>query len=81
MTYRMAPYLIHSTLASPAGFGRSLAILPVFAVLQIVIGSIFGRGLARIARLDPASDEGKEVAICSSFANSGESGVVAALKR
>lgn len=63
------------TLANPAGNQASLVVLPVFAVLQILVGSLYGRGLAKLLRLDLASDEGKELAVCSAFANSGRCGV------
>lgn len=47
--------------------------LPAFAVLQILIGALYGRGLAKLLRLDLTSDAGKELAVCSAFANSGPS--------
>lgn len=63
---------MHRTLANPAGNQASLVVLPVFAVLQILIGSLYGRGLAKLLRLDLSSDAGKELAVCSTFANSGQ---------
>lgn len=62
---------VATTLATPSSHGASLAVLPVFALLQILFGSLYGKGLASFLRLEPTSDEGKELAVCCAFANSG----------
>jgi predicted permease len=61
------------TLAKPGDFSGSLFILPMFAILQIIIGSIMGRFVMALMRIDPKSADGREVAMCSSFGNSGKS--------
>jgi len=62
---------VATTLATPSSYGASLAVLPVFALLQILFGSLYGKALASLLHLEPTSDEGKELAVCSAFANSG----------
>jgi len=62
---------VATTLATPSSYGSSLLVLPAFAVLQILFGFLYGKGMAASLRLDPASDAGKELAVCSAFANSG----------
>ena len=50
---------VATTLATPSAYGRSLLVLPIFAVLQIVVGSMYGKGLAKLLKLEPTSDEGR----------------------
>lgn len=61
-----------TTLANPTGGSRvSLLVLPIFAVLQILTAFVLAQGVVRAAGIAPNSEQGRELRICSTFANSG----------
>ncbi|CAM9855393.1 unnamed protein product [Ascophyllum nodosum] len=62
---------VASTLGTPGQKLSKLLIVPVFAVLMILVGSVVGRGMERVLSLKPGSPESRELRMCTSFANSG----------
>eukprot|EP00611_Tribonema_gayanum_P010475 TRINITY_DN20509_c0_g1_i1.p1 TRINITY_DN20509_c0_g1~~TRINITY_DN20509_c0_g1_i1.p1 ORF type:complete len:239 (-),score=57.37 TRINITY_DN20509_c0_g1_i1:339-1055(-) len=59
------------TLANSGQSLSKLAVLPIFACLQIAVAAVFAAGIGRAIGFKPQSEEGREVKMCASFANSG----------
>ncbi|CAM9880173.1 unnamed protein product [Chrysoparadoxa australica] len=62
---------VAQALSIPGQNLSKLAVLPAFACAQIALGAIVGSVLVRALSIDSKSDEGREVKMCSAFANSG----------
>ncbi|CAM9668370.1 unnamed protein product [Phaeothamnion confervicola] len=62
---------VASALAMPGQKYSTLFVLPVVACLQIIAGSLVAIGLAKALGIEGKSSEGRELRMCSSFANSG----------
>ncbi len=65
---------VMQTLAAPSGDQprATLLLLPLAAILQILLASVVSAVVGRLAHINPDSDEGRELRICSTFANSGK---------
>eukprot|EP00953_Heterococcus_sp_UTEX-ZZ885_P023330 12833-Heterococcus_DN1.PRE.1 len=62
---------VASTLAMKGQSLKKLAVLPLFACLQIAIAAAFAAGIGKAIGTDADSRDGREMKMCSSFANSG----------
>ena len=64
--------LLTSVAATTAGGGgATLAVLPAFAMLQILIGAALGKGVVRLFNWRKGSAEARSLVLLSTFANSG----------
>eukprot|EP00618_Florenciella_parvula_P036885 CAMPEP_0119464516 /NCGR_PEP_ID=MMETSP1344-20130328/79_1 /TAXON_ID=236787 /ORGANISM="Florenciella parvula, Strain CCMP2471" /LENGTH=321 /DNA_ID=CAMNT_0007496729 /DNA_START=54 /DNA_END=1015 /DNA_ORIENTATION=+ len=62
---------VATTMANPTETFRTLGVIPLFAVLQIAIGSAVAKTMLKVAQVPRNTVAGREIEMCTSFGNAG----------